>query len=137
MRPEPRLAGGRAHGDADRDGRRRRGRGGAPAALAAAPERPSVRAIRAMHAANAAGCARVATMLKSPMDRPPKDASIEEGIAFCKRLFDWSVRQSEEASGALYPLGSAEVLRAATREIVDLFESWGSLGPETRALDIG
>jgi ubiquinone/menaquinone biosynthesis C-methylase UbiE len=38
---------------------------------------------------------------------------------------------------ALYSLGSAEVLRAATREIVAVLESWGSLGPEKRALDIG
>jgi cyclopropane fatty-acyl-phospholipid synthase-like methyltransferase len=97
----------------------------------------SVREIRALQEANAAGCARVAAMLRSHMDRPPKGASIEEGVAFCKRLFDWSVRQSEEASVALYSLGNAELLLAATREIVAVLDGWGSLGPEKRALDIG
>ena len=103
----------------------------------AAPRLRSARDILALKEANAAGCVRVAAMLQSSVDRPPKNASIEEGVAFCKRLFDWSVRQSEEASVALYSLGSAELLLAATNEIVGVLEAWGSLGPAKRALDIG
>lgn len=86
---------------------------------------------------NARGCARVAAMLRSDMDRPPVNASVEEGIAFCKRLFDWSVTESEEASVALYSLGSPELLAEATREIVDVLDAWGVLGPERRVLDLG
>jgi SAM-dependent methyltransferase len=87
--------------------------------------------------ANRAGCARVAAMLRSGVDVPPRDASVEEGVAFCRRLFDWSVRQSEEASVALYSLASPELLEAATREIVLLLASWGSLGVHKHALDVG
>jgi SAM-dependent methyltransferase len=87
--------------------------------------------------ANLAGCARVAAMLRSGVDVPPRGASIEEGVAFCRRLFDWSVRQSEEASVALYSLANPALLDVATREIVVLLESWGSLGTQKHALDIG
>jgi predicted TPR repeat methyltransferase len=97
----------------------------------------SAPAIRALEEANAAGCARVAAMLRSGVDSPPENASVEEGVAFCRRLFDWSVRQSEEASVALYSLCNPALLQAATREIVDLFERWGSLGPAKSVLDIG
>jgi SAM-dependent methyltransferase len=97
----------------------------------------SAPAIRALEEANSAGCARVAAMLRSGVDSPPENASIEEGVAFCRRLFDWSVQQSEEASVALYSLGSRGLLDAATREIARVFERWGSLGPKKRALDIG
>jgi SAM-dependent methyltransferase len=93
--------------------------------------------IRALEEANSAGCARVAAMLRSGVDSPPENASIEEGVAFCRRLFDWSVQQSEEASVALYSLGSRGLLEAATREIVEVLERWGSLAPKKRALDIG
>jgi SAM-dependent methyltransferase len=71
------------------------------------------------------------------MDSPPKNATVEEGIAFCRRLFDWSVGQSEEASVALYSLGNPALLRAATSEIVSVLDAWGSLGSHKRALDIG
>ncbi len=87
--------------------------------------------------AHAVGAARVAEMLRSDVDVPPTNVPVEEGIAFCKHLFDWSVQQSEEASVALYSLGSPELLAAATREIVDVFDAWGLLGPSRRALDIG
>ncbi len=88
-------------------------------------------------ARNSGGCERVAAMLRSDVDSPPRGATIEEGIAFCRQLFDWSVQQSEEASVALYSLGNPELLAVGTVEIVDLLESWGSLGQDKRALDIG
>jgi len=86
---------------------------------------------------NAAGCRRVAAMLASGVDTPPENGTIEEGIRFCRRLFDWSVAQSEEASVALYSFGNPALLREATREIAELFTTWGLLGPDKTALDIG
>jgi len=83
------------------------------------------------------GCRRIAAMLKSGVDCPPQGASIAEGVAFCRTLFDWSVRQSEAASVALYSLGSPELLLAATTEIVDLLRGYGLLRPEHAVLDLG
>jgi SAM-dependent methyltransferase len=83
------------------------------------------------------GAARVAAMLRSGMDRPPVNATVEEGIAFCRRLFDWSVTQSEEASVALYSLGDASILEAATREIVEWLDVEGALEIDRDALDLG
>ena len=91
----------------------------------------------ALLVAHEAGAARVATMLRSDVDVPPRGGSVEDGIAFCKHLFDWSVRQSEEASVALYSLGSPAILQAATAEIVQLLDAWGLLGAHRRALDVG
>ena len=87
--------------------------------------------------AHAPGCARITAMLKSGMDSPSPHASVEDGVAFSRRLFDWSVQQSEEASVALYSLGDPALLEAATREIVSLFDTWDLLGGRRAALDIG
>jgi cyclopropane fatty-acyl-phospholipid synthase-like methyltransferase len=86
---------------------------------------------------NAAGCVRVAAMLASGVDNPPENGTVEEGIRFCRRLFDWSVTQSEEASVALYSFGNPALLHQATREIAELFAAWGLLGQDRVALDIG
>jgi SAM-dependent methyltransferase len=94
-------------------------------------------ALAALLFGHEAGAARVATMLRSDVDVPPRGGSVEDGVAFCKHLFDWSVRQSEEASVALYSLGSPALLEAATAEIVQLLDAWGLLGLHRRALDIG
>jgi SAM-dependent methyltransferase len=97
----------------------------------------TVHHIAALREANRAGCAQIAAMLRSGVDSPPRNASVEEGVAFCARLFDWSVAQSEEASVALYSLGNPALLDEATREIARVLGSWGSLGARKRALDIG
>jgi len=90
---------------------------------------------------NEAGCSRVADMLRGAMDASVPTPTTQEGIAFCERLFDWSVQRSqeagEEASVALSSLGSAEILERATREIVEQFDRWGLLGPGRRVLQIG
>jgi SAM-dependent methyltransferase len=86
---------------------------------------------------NAAGCTRIAAMLRADVDSPKPAQSVEEGIAFCERLFDWSVQQSEEASVALYSLGNPELLELATAEIVAQLEAWGLITRETDLLDIG
>ncbi len=102
-----------------------------------APSSPPIQEMARLIEAHRGGCARIAAMLRSGVDSPPVGGSIEEGVAFCRRLFDWSVEQSEEASVALYSLGSADGLRAAPDEIVLQLERWGTLGPERAALDIG
>ena len=68
-------------------------------------------------------------------DRPAP--TVEDGIARCEQLFDWSVQQSEEASVAPYSLGSPELLAQGTREIVALLDRWGLLGRERAVLQIG
>jgi predicted TPR repeat methyltransferase len=87
--------------------------------------------------AHAAGCERIAAMLRSGMDTSQAASSVDEGIAFAERLFDWSVGQSEEASVALYSLGSAALLDEATREVVRAMDAWGVLSPSHTVLQIG
>lgn len=86
---------------------------------------------------NEPGCERIAQMLRSNMDSGEMAVSADEGIAFCERLFDWSVQQSEEASVALYSLGSPQLLERATREIVAQLELWNILSQKRVVLDIG
>ncbi len=86
---------------------------------------------------NATGCHRIAEMLRSNMDSPERAATVEDGITFCERLFDWSVRQSEEASVALHSLGNPQLLERATREIVVRLEQWGVIATDRVLLDIG
>ncbi len=62
------------------------------------------------------------------------DASLIDRVA---RFFDASVARCEEASVALYSLGSAEILAAATDEVVDAFARWSDLGPDRDVLQIG
>ena len=87
--------------------------------------------------ANAEGCERIASMLRSDMDSAKPARSVEEGIAFCERLFDWSVQQSEEASVALYSLGNPQLLERATAEIVAQLKAWGAVTGDTAILDVG
>jgi cyclopropane fatty-acyl-phospholipid synthase-like methyltransferase len=87
--------------------------------------------------ANADGCERIAAMLRADVDSAKPATSVEEGIAFCERLFDWSVKQSEEASVALYSLGNPQLLELATAEIVAQLKAWGAVTKDTAVLDIG
>jgi SAM-dependent methyltransferase len=86
---------------------------------------------------NEPGCDLIAGMLRSNMDSPDPAPSVDEGIAFCERLFDWSVQQSEEASVALYSLGNPQLLERATREVVAQLEHWNVITPKSSVLDIG
>lgn len=86
---------------------------------------------------NHEGCDRIARMLRSEVDNDEPAPSVEDGIAFCKRLFDWSVEQSAEASVALYSLGNAAILDAATSEIVGVMREWNLVGRERSMLEIG
>ena len=88
-------------------------------------------------ASNSAGCERIAAMLRADVDSSEPAKSVDEGIAFCERLFDWSVQQSEEASVALYSLGNRELLELGTAEIVERLRAWGAVTKDTVLLDIG
>lgn len=86
---------------------------------------------------NEPGCEKIAEMLRANVDSPDEASTSEEGIAFCERLFDWSVQQSEEASVALYSLGNPQLLERATREVIAQLELWNILSQERVVLDIG
>ena len=86
--------------------------------------------------ANPEGAALVARMLEQ--ERPGAGTrSAEEELERCRDLFDRLVRDSAEASVALYSLGNPELLDAATREVVELLGRLGVLGPERQVLEIG
>lgn len=86
---------------------------------------------------NELGCEKIAGMLRANVDSPEPAPTVAEGIAFCERLFDWSVRQSEEASVALYSLGNPQILERGTREVITQLETWNILSQERVVLDIG
>lgn len=86
---------------------------------------------------NEPGCEKIAGMLRANIDSPEPARSVDEGITFCERLFDWSVQQSEEASVALYSLGNAQLLERATREVIAQLEMWNIISQKRVVLDIG
>ena len=86
---------------------------------------------------NQPGCETIVAIVRADMDFPAPAASIDEGIAFCERLFDWSVQQSEEASVALHSLGNAQLLERATREVIAQLELWNVISQKRVVLDIG
>lgn len=87
--------------------------------------------------AQRAGCQRIATMIAANVDTEAPAPSVTEGIEFCRRLFDWSVEQSREASVALYSLGSPQLLSQATSEVVRWLEEQGLLSRQARIVDVG
>lgn len=99
--------------------------------------RDRVDALTRLVVENETGCGRIARMLRSDIDHARPAPTVEEGLAHVERLFDWSVRQSEEASVALYSLGSPELLGEATAEIVRQLDRWGLLGPDRVVLQVG
>lgn len=107
-------------------------------ALGAAPRtRWAARELRAVLDANRAGCERIAQMIQADVDHDASAPDVATGLAFCRRLFDWSVGQSKESSVALYSLGSALLLEKATSEVVEWLDSHGLLGARSDVLDIG
>jgi SAM-dependent methyltransferase len=101
---------------------------GDPAALAS---------LSALLGEHSAGCSTIGQLLASGLDSPQAADSVDDGIARARRLFDYSVTHSEEASVALYSLGSPELLAHATAEAVAVLDDWGVLGAERDALEIG
>lgn len=86
---------------------------------------------------NEAGCRTIVRMIQQRLDCPQHAEDAEDGIARCRKLFDASVAQSEEASVALYSLGNPALLADATDEVIGVLEDWGVLGSHRDALEIG
>jgi SAM-dependent methyltransferase len=61
----------------------------------------------------------------------------EEQIGRLARAFDCAARASPEGSVALYALGNADLLSAATAEVVARMAEWGLLGGDRSVLDLG
>lgn len=59
------------------------------------------------------------------------------GIADWTRAFDAAAATAPEAGVALYALGRADLLDAATAEVVERMHRWGLLGRSRTALEIG
>jgi SAM-dependent methyltransferase len=103
----------------------RRNRNGAP------DER--LRALRALLPEIGPGCARIGQVLREELDRPAEP----DVVARTRRLFDRFVAESEEASVALYSLGSPALLAAASEEIVRILQQWKVARPRRTVLDLG
>jgi SAM-dependent methyltransferase len=95
----------------------------------------AIAAIQALLGANPAGGELVLRILAH--ERRPEGQEDDDELARCAVLFDRSLRDSPEASVALYSLGSPALLAAATTEVVALLDALRVLAPERRVLEIG
>jgi len=86
---------------------------------------------------NKPGSERIVSMLQAGIDTSEPSADVDAGIAFARRLFDWSVQQHEESSVALYSLGNPAILAAATSEVVAALVQRGLLHEDTRVAELG
>jgi predicted TPR repeat methyltransferase len=92
--------------------------------------------IRLLLAGNAGAFATIrAVMAQAEHDRAP-DAT-PDAVAHWAGVFDRLARMAPEAGVALYALGSPDLLRDATGEVVALMREWGLVGPDNVLLEIG
>lgn len=97
---------------------------------------PSDSPLRALAAAHPDGWQTVRAVLGTVIhDDPADDPSQQMGRVAA--MFDAAVAISPEASVAVYSLGDAGALKAATDEIVDWLAARHLLGREQRVLDLG
>ncbi len=101
-------------------------------AAGARKPQPAAAAIRALLDGNPNGGNLVLRILEHERRSPAGDE-----VARCAAMFERSVRDSPEASVALYSLGSPALLETATAEVVALLDRLGVLGPERWLLEIG
>jgi SAM-dependent methyltransferase len=80
--------------------------------------------------------ALVLYMLEQEAALARSDGEADE-VGRCRGLFDRLVGMNVAASVALYSLGDAGLLDAATSEVVELLGQLAVLGPERHVLDIG
>ena len=88
-------------------------------------------------AANRSACDQIVRMLGLGSWTDEHAVSEDDRVAACRRLFDDLVQYSEEASVALYSLGNATLLDAATHEVVDRMRHWGLVESHSTFLQIG
>ncbi|MEY4508900.1 MAG: hypothetical protein RLZZ450_1022 [Pseudomonadota bacterium] len=102
-----------------------------------APDLQSVRTeLSRLLADNRPGCVTIADQLRREQAHAG-GLSEQATLAYQRQLFDGLVAVSEESSVALYSLGSAQILAAATDEIVHFLEARELLSPHARVLDVG
>lgn len=108
------------------------------AALATAKgeEVAGVEAVRALWATNAAAFDLVKRLL-SELDHAAPTADPEAAVRRWSELFDRAVDVDPDASVALYALGDAGLLAAATGDVVAALRTWVPLGPDSVVLEIG
>ena len=96
---------------------------------AVSPDAQRLRALAA-HLCSAAAMpiGRIAALLGHEPDADP---------ARWATAFDRAVAAQPEASVALYTLGDARLLAAASTEIAQALRAWGALQPDRRVLDLG
>jgi ubiquinone/menaquinone biosynthesis C-methylase UbiE len=82
------------------------------------------------------GCDRAVAIARR-FDEANDAVDMTERVASTKNRFDESVAECEEASVALYSLGDADLLGAATDEVVRTMRGWGLLGETKDILQIG
>jgi SAM-dependent methyltransferase len=99
--------------------------------------RERLRALRDLLPEIGAGCARIGQVLREELDRPSAPTRPDQAIARTRRLFDRFVAENEEASVALYSLGSPALLAAASEELVRTLQQWGVVRPGRIVLDVG
>jgi SAM-dependent methyltransferase len=76
---------------------------------------------------------RVLHAVRHDDDSQDEDESVRRWAA----AFDAAAESHPDGSVALYALGSPELLKAATAEVVDRLREWGVLGPGRAVLDLG
>jgi SAM-dependent methyltransferase len=97
--------------------------------------RDVIEGIEGLLAADAHGSALVLSMLQE--ERAAAGADQADEVERCRRLFDRLVRESPEASVALYSFGVPANLEAATAEVVEMLDRLGVIHPQRRLLEIG
>jgi len=101
------------------------------------PVPPALRKLLKLLRDNRRGLAQVATLLGNHPNPDEPFSSAEEGVETYRRFFDLAVRRDEPSSVAAHSLGDNKLLENATREIIELFDRLGVLGPHHRVLEIG
>jgi cyclopropane fatty-acyl-phospholipid synthase-like methyltransferase len=93
--------------------------------------------LRSLVADNRKAVSQIAASLRVQPSHPQPSASESVALVETRQLFDQLVADSEEASVAMYSLGNASILEAATAEIIDVLTRAAMLTPSTRVLDLG
>ena len=79
----------------------------------------------------------VVRSVMSGLDHQRSASSERDELAYWAAAFDRAARQNPEASVALYSLGNAGLLEAATEEVAGRLREWGLVSSETECLDLG
>ena len=75
--------------------------------------------------------------IRAVMAEADHDGAGAAGPAHWASVFDRLAATAPEAGIALYALGSPDLLRAATDEVVACLAAWGLVGPDRRLVEIG